>query len=103
VDDRDDEVLRRLDLLIALTRVGVRDALMRESRALGEDPVSAALLQQSEEWRPAGELKSLVVRETGQSEPTVKRRIADLVGRGALLRDGAGRSVRYRNSGLFEA
>lgn len=101
--DRDEEMVRRLDLLIALTRVGVRDALAREARALEQDAVSAALLRHSEDWRVAGALKALVIKETGQSEPTVKRRIADLVGRGALLRQGAGRTVSYRNSGLFEA
>lgn len=95
-------MIRRLDILIALTRVGVRDALARETHALQQDPVSAALLRRTAEWKSAGSLKSEVVQETGQSEPTVKRRIAELVSRGALVREGAGRTVRYRNSGVYE-
>jgi hypothetical protein len=101
-EHNNDEVLRRLDLLIALTRVGVRDALIRESRALETDRVSAALLRSSENWTSAGELKKQAIKVSGQSEPTVKRRISELVSRGALLREGSGRTVHYRNSGLYE-
>jgi hypothetical protein len=102
VAEIEEEVLRRLDLLIALTRLGVRDALTRESRALEQDKVSAALLRHSQEWTSAGDLKKLVIKASDQSEPTVKRRMAELVARGALLREGSSRTVRYRNSGLFE-
>jgi hypothetical protein len=100
--ENDDELLRKLDLLIALTRVGVRDALARESHALERDAVSTALLRHTDDWHAAGELKTVVMKATGQSEPTVKRRIAELVARGALLRKGAGRTISYRSSGLFE-
>jgi predicted HTH transcriptional regulator len=93
---------RKLDLLIALTRVGVREDLNRELRTLQADPASLEILQRSEDWTPAGELKTAVRAATSQSEPTVKRRIAELVSRGALQRRGAGGSVSYRATGLFE-
>jgi hypothetical protein len=92
----------KLDLLIALTRVGVRDQLGRERRLLEEDPVSREILRATDDWTSAGELKDTVRQVTGQSEPTVKRRIGDLVSRGALQRRGAGRNVSYRSSGLFD-
>jgi DNA-binding transcriptional regulator PaaX len=101
--DADDQLLERLDLLIALLRISARDALTAERAELLSDPVSRVVLQSTDAWIPAGELKSRAVRETGQSEPTVKRRIAELVSRGALVRRGAGRTVSYRNSGLIEA
>jgi hypothetical protein len=93
---------QKLDLLIALTRVGVRDQLGRERRLLDDDPVSREILRATDDWTSAGELKDAVRQATGQSEPTVKRRIGDLVSRGALLRRGAGRNVSYRSSGLFD-
>jgi hypothetical protein len=93
---------QKLDLLIALTRVGVRDQLARERRMLDEDPVSREILRATDDWTSSGPLKDLVRRATKQSEPTVKRRIADLVSRGALLRRGAGSAISYRNSGLFD-
>jgi hypothetical protein len=97
-----DAIEQKLDLLIALTRVSVRDRLESELRGIREDPVRAAILERVDDWVSAGELKKSVRAATGQSEMTVKRRIADLVSLGALLRAGAGPSVRYRSSGLFD-
>lgn len=95
-----DEIGRKLDLLIALTRLGVRDALTRERRALEGDEVFSAILELTGTWINAGELKKAVRERTKQSEPTVKRRLAELVSRGVLLRRGAGSNVSYCSSGL---
>jgi hypothetical protein len=97
-----DAIEEKLDLLIALTRISIRDRLESELRAIRQDPVRAAILGCVDEWVSAGELKNNVRAATGQSEMTVKRRIADLVSLGALIRAGAGPSVRYRSSGLFD-
>jgi hypothetical protein len=93
---------QKLDLLIALTRLSVRDQLQRDVAEIRQDPVSLAILQRVDEWIPAGKLKEAVRTATGQSDMTVKRRIADLVSRGALLREGTGSAVKYQSSGLFE-
>lgn len=93
---------QKLDLLIALTRMGVSEQLSHELKAIGDDPVSLSVLQNAGDWIPAGELKAAVREATKQSEPTVKRRIAELVSRGAMQRRGAGSSVSYRSTGLFE-
>jgi hypothetical protein len=97
-----EDLAQKLDLLIALTRMGVRDQLNRERKAIEDDPVSLALLQHADDWMPAGELKAAVKTQTKQSEPTVKRRIAELISRGAIQRRGAGGSISYRTTGLFE-
>jgi hypothetical protein len=93
---------RKLDLLIALTRVGVSDALDRQRRSIESDPVSLALLKATSDAVSAGALKDTVREETKQSKATIERRMADLVSRGALLRQGTGSAINYRNSGLFE-
>ncbi len=92
---------RKLDLLIALTRVGVREQLEAELAELKGDPVSSTILKNAAEEIAAGKLKTVVMKATGQSEPTVKRRLAELVARGAISRDGAGGSITYRSTGLF--
>ena len=97
-----DALAQKLDLLIALTRLSVRDQLGQELAAIREDPVSLAILRGVEDWVPAGKLKESVRAATGQSDMTVKRRIADLVSRGAVLREGAGPAVKYRTSGLLD-
>lgn len=93
---------KKLDLLIALTRVGVRQQLEAELKEIESDPVSKTILKQSHEEIAAGQLKTAVMKATKQSEPTVKRRLAELVARGALARAGAGGKVTYRNTGLFD-
>lgn len=93
---------RKLDVLIALTRIGIRDQLERERRALLADDVSLAILRGAQDWIGAGELKSAVMQATKQSEATVKRRISELISGGALQRRGATRSIAYRSSGLFD-
>jgi hypothetical protein len=95
-------VERKLDLLIALTRVGVRQQLEAELKEIESDPVSKAILQKTHDEIAAGPLKTAVMKATKQSEPTVKRRLGELVARGALSRAGAGGKVTYRNTGLFD-
>jgi hypothetical protein len=97
-----DALEQKLDLLIALTRLSVRAEVAQELDAIRNDAVLLAILRSVDDWIPAGKLKEGVRSATGQSDMTVKRRIADLVSRGALLRDGAGPAVKYRTSGLFE-
>lgn len=72
----------------------------REEAGL-DDPASAGILERSGSWIAAGELKQAVHEATGQSERTIKRRIQDLVGRGALEARGSGSRVEYRSSGRF--
>ncbi|HKP91195.1 MAG TPA: hypothetical protein VJT75_14620 [Thermoleophilaceae bacterium] len=93
---------QKLDLLIALTRVGVRHQLEAELKEIESDPVGKAILQKARDEIAAGPLKTAVMKATKQSEPTVKRRLGELVARGALSRTGAGRNVTYRNTGLFD-
>jgi hypothetical protein len=94
---------RKLDLIIALMRIGFGDQLQRHRHRLFDaDPASEEILRLAEDWIAAGALKGQVTKATRQSEPTVKRRIADLVSLGALERRGAGPAVSYRSTGLFE-
>lgn len=97
-----EELGYKLDVLIALTRIGVRDNLIRERRHIEEDPVSTSILRHTDRWVSAGDLKVKVQKQTNQSEPTIKRRLAELVSRGVLVRQGAGRTVSYRSSGLLD-
>jgi DNA-binding transcriptional ArsR family regulator len=72
----------------------------REAAEIG-DETSAEILRRAPGWTGAGELKRAVVKSTGQSEPTVKRRLNKLTELGALERRGQGPSTEYRNTGLY--
>lgn len=99
----DSRIEQKLDTVIALLRIGFRDALDREREIVKGDPVSEAILANAQEWVTAGELKSRVSQQTHQSEPTVKRRVAELVSSGALGRLGRGGRVTYRSTGLLDS
>ena len=97
-----DDIDRKLDLIIALMRIGFGDQLQRRSRVVAEDPTNAQILRHCDDWIAAGALKTAVMKATKQSEPTIKRRIAELVSLGALARRGAGASISYCTTGLLE-
>jgi len=92
----------KLDLLISLLRIAYSDPLQTEREAILAEPVSKAVLAASGDWIEAGKLKAEVVKKAKVSQPTVSRRLAELVERGLITRAGAGGKVSYRTSGLIE-
>lgn len=97
----DDEIVERLDQLIAMFALANRDSLSQASREVRSDAVSAAILDAAEDWISAGELTKKIATEGKVSDRTVRNRISDLLTTRALKRDGSGPSVRYRSSGLL--
>jgi hypothetical protein len=97
-----DEVVERLDRLIAMFALVNKTALTQASRELRADKVNAALLDATEDdWVAAGELATKVGADAGVSSRTVRTRLAELLTAGALRRDGSGPSIRYRSTGLI--
>ncbi len=91
----------KLDLLISLFRIAHDEPLKAEREAILAEPVSKAILAASDEWVEAGKLKALVVKKAKVSMPTVSRRLAELVERGLITREGGGGKVSYRTTGLI--
>jgi hypothetical protein len=100
VDDR--SIAERLDRIAAILQMAFREPLAAARAEIRRDPVNQALLERAaDDWVASGELKKHIVQATGQSEATVKRRIAILIAEGALAADGTGTSIRYRSTGLL--
>lgn len=97
------ELERKLDLLIALQRVAHREELEALRETLLQDKVSREILRATGDSIDAGALKKQVMRRASASKPTVERRIAELVGLGAIQRSGSGAHVQYVNAGLISA
>ena len=95
-----EDIVQRLDRLIAIQQLVHKDALASARASVREDKVNAAVLDATSGWVAAGNLKQSVMKKTKQSKPTIERRIASLVDLGALDKRGAGGSVSYRSSGL---
>jgi hypothetical protein len=72
----------------------------RDAHEVGDD-AAAEILTRTSAWISAGQLKRAVVKATGQSGPTVKRRLKKLVELGALDRRGETVAVEYRCTGFL--
>jgi hypothetical protein len=92
----------KLDVLIAIQRAAHAEALEGLAAVLRGDRVANAILGAAKDWKGAGELKKQVGAKARVSQPTVERRVADLIDRGVLIRRGSGPMVEYRSSGLIE-
>lgn len=97
-----EEVIDRLDRLIAMFALVNSDALTQVAREVRSDKVNAALLDAAaDDWVPAGALTEAVASTTKVSSRTVRTRIAELVAVGALKRTGSGPSIQYRSTGIL--
>jgi hypothetical protein len=98
----DEEVLDRLDRIIALLEVGFAQQIDRARSELRSDPVVAAVLELiADRWISSGELKRTVGQSVKVSEKTVQRSLAMLAGRGAIRGRGAGAGLSYRSAGIL--
>jgi hypothetical protein len=100
--ENSDAVLAKLDTIIAIMQLAFRDQIDAARKQMLADPISAAILDKAAAgWVDAGELRSRVAQDTKQSERTIQRRIASLLGQRALDQEGAGPRIRYRATGLI--
>lgn len=97
----DEELGRKLDTLIAVTKLAHRDALARTRDDVRSDKVNAAILDATTDWKSSGKMQSAVAKKTKSSTRTVRERISDLIDMGALDRRGGGPTTEYKTSGLI--
>lgn len=97
----DDAIVQRLDKLVAIMQLAHKEAIDQARDRILSDKANKAILDAASDWTPAGTLKKAVMQKTKQSQPTVERRIADLVAQGVLDKQGGGGSVSYKTAGLI--
>jgi hypothetical protein len=95
-----EDVVQRLDTVIAVLKLAHREELQSARAAIRADEVNAAILDRATDWTPAGKLMTVVRQKTKQSRPTVSRRIAALIADGLLQKSGGGTSLKYRATGV---
>jgi Fic family protein len=96
-----DDLAERLDKIIAILQLAHRGAIDDARETIRRDKVSAAILDASRTWIPAGKLTSTVKSKTSQSGATINRRINELIAIGVLEKQGGGPATAYRSSGLI--
>lgn len=96
----EDEILARLDKLVAIQQLVHRDALESARASIRSDRVNTAILDATAKLIPAGKVVTEVKKKTGQSPATIKRRIVALMELGLVERQGNGPATQYRSTGL---
>ena len=98
----DDEVLERLDRLIALLAIAFDDQLKKVRQEIAADKVAKTILEAvKDQWVASGDLQRTVSKSAAVSEKTVQRALTSLADRGLLRTQGSGRTTSYRSSGLI--
>jgi len=97
----EEEIISRLDRLIAVLELAHRDEIGRAREEIRGDTTYAEILRSSADEVRAGQLSKAVQQKTKQSPKTVQRRIGDLIELGALKGTGVGGNVKYKAAGLI--
>lgn len=95
-----EDIVARLDKLSGILQLAHYDAIEASRTRIRADKTNTAILDQAGETTPAGKLIKAVKQKTGQSQSTIKRRIAALVELGVLEKSGGGPITSYRTTGL---
>ena len=96
------EISRKLSQLIILFRMTNRKEIDEIKKEIRKDKVARSILEFADGSLPVKSLKEKVSQSTKVSEVTVRRRIYELVDKGALIVDRRGNENFYENSGLYD-
>lgn len=96
----DEDILERLDRIQATLALAFAPQLAAAGEEIRTDPISAAILDATENWTPSTTLQAAVVKKTGKTARSVRDRLPQLVSRGALDARGSERKLEYRRTGL---
>jgi transcription initiation factor TFIIIB Brf1 subunit/transcription initiation factor TFIIB len=96
------EVLKRLDRVIAILHLAHRDAIERAKREVRNDPVNAQILEvTADDWVKSGEVQRRVAASARTSTRTIRSRLQELLSQQAIEQRGGGANVEYRSTGLL--
>lgn len=96
------EISSKLGQLITLFKLSMGDTIRKVKEEIRNDRVSRTILDLADGSLASVQLQQQVVSTTGASIATVKRRINNLVEKGALISRRRRREIYYENSGLYD-
>ena len=95
------DVIKRLDLLIALLKSINDEKIQAIKQQILRDPVSRKILELADGTKEYNFLAEEVANATGRSIRTVKAKFSQLSDKGAIQGIRKGRKVCYQNTGLY--
>ena len=97
----DEEVVQRLDLILATLRLAFAPQLREARDEMRGNPVTAAILDATEDWTASTGIQSTVAKKTGAHAATVRARLSELADQGVLAGRGTERKMEYRRTALI--
>jgi hypothetical protein len=96
-----DDVVDRLDRMLAILQLAHFEAIQRSSREIRKDPTNDAILEAcSDGWVSSAAVRETVRGKTGAQDGTIKKKISELVARRALFERGSTTDRAYKSSNL---
>lgn len=96
------EISRKLDQLIILTKLSNRDILTEYKARIRGDKVFGKILDYSDGSLGYSEICEKIAKELSVAEITVRKKMSQLKEMGFLVSERKGKKVYYATSGLFE-
>ena len=96
-----EEVVQRLDKLIAIMQIAHKDEIERARTEIVADKIDAAILKATARETSAGKVVKAAASRAKTSERAVQEHVAELVARGLVEKSGGGPATKYRATGLI--
>ena len=94
-----DDIGRKLDAIAAILKLVNHEELEAARQRIRSDKVYAAILDGTRDWTGAATVQAAAAKK-GSARSTTSRKIIELIELGLLEKQGGGKSIEYRSTGL---
>lgn len=95
-----DEIGRKLDGIAAILKLVNHEQLDAARDRIRGDKVYAAILDSTKDWTGAAKVQAAAAKK-GSARSTTSRKIVELIELGLLEKQGGGKTIEYRSTGLI--
>jgi hypothetical protein len=95
-----DDIGRKLDSIAAILKLVHRDELDKARQTIRQDQTYAAILDSTKGWTGAAKVRAAAAKK-GSARSTTSKKIVQLIDLGLLEKQGGGKTVEYKATGLI--
>lgn len=96
-----EEIGRKLDSIATILRLVHFEELEAARAKIRGDNVYAAILDSTKRWTAAAKVQAAAKKKKGSARSTTSRKIVELIELGLLEKQGGGRTIEYKATGLI--
>ena len=94
-----DDIGRKLDAIAAILKLVNHEELEAARQRIRSDKVYAAILDSTRDWTGAAKVQAAAAKN-GSARSTTSRKIVELIEFSIIEKQGDGKSIEYRSTGL---